>query len=371
MPRTTSAGAFPSTEADHRATVAAGFVAGLLSGARARGQEPARLLRAAGLGTEHLEGAARTPIAAYAALYNAVVEALADEGFGLFSGPLRPGTFEFLCRGTIGAATLGEALDRSGRFLAVVLPDLEVRIEAGVDVARLVIAERRRLRRRPDDPRRVFAFEWLLRLLHGLACWLAGRALTLDAVSFPYPPPAHAGEYARIYTAHSSFGSASLVAKLDARLLSLPVRRSEEDLAAFLQGAPGKISMLYRRDREVALAVRGVIGDSVSPAVGIDEVARQLHLSARTLHRRLAEEGTSFRAVRDAVRRERATLALEKTQKSVAEVASELGYSEPSAFFRAFVGWTGLAPTVYRKRNTFAKTQQPLQAKGLKSRVTG
>ena len=342
----------PSAEDHHRATVAAGFVAGLLSGALAPGHEPTALLARAGLRPEHLTGPARTPINDYATLYNTVVEALADEAFGLLPDPLRPGSFEFLCRGTIGASTLGEALDRGGRFLAVVLPDLGVRVEADGAVARLLIEEKRRLQRRANDPRRVFAFEWLLRLLHGLACWLAGRSLTLDSVAFPYHAPSHASEYARIYTAHSTFGSATLVAALDARLLSLPVRRNESDLAAFLEGSPGKISMLYRRDREVALAVRAAMAGALAESPGIDAIARGLDLSARTLHRRLAEEGTSYRAIREALRREQALLRLEKTGKSIAEIATDLGYSEPSAFFRAFVGWTGMAPTLYRKHNT-------------------
>ena len=343
--------AFHSEEAEHRATVAAAFVRGLLSGALARGLDAAPMLAAAGLGPAHLEDEHRTPIAAYAALYNEVVRTLGDEGFGLFPAPLRPGTFEFLCRGTIGASSLGQALGRAARFLAVVLPEIDVRLVVVAQIARLEIGERRRPRARASDPRRVFAFEWLLRLLHGLACWLAGRALTLESVAFPYPRPAHAGEYARVYTEHSSFGAPQLIAELDARLLELPVRRTEADLATFLDGAPGKIAMLYRRDREVAAAVRSVLADSLREASPLESVAKSLHLSARTLHRRLTEEGTSFRAIKDRLRHDRALQALAKTQRSVAEIASELGYSEPSAFFRAFVAWTGQAPTSYRKSN--------------------
>ena len=348
---TLRAASLPSAEAENRATVAAGFVAGLLSGLRARGLDPLPLLASAGLDRAHLEGPARTPIAAYATLYNAAVRSLGDEGFGLFSVPLRPGTFEFLCRGVIGAATLGEALERAARFLALVLPDLEVRVSSAGAVARVEIAERRRLRVRASDPRRVFAFEWLLRLLHGLACWLAGRGLTLDAVRFPYPRPAHAAEYARVYTERSTFDAATLVATLDARLLELPVRRDEADLDAFLEGSPGKIAMLYRRDREVARAVREALGGALASAPDFDAVARALHLSPRSLHRRLAEEGTGFRAIKDALRRDEAVHRLEKTREGVASIASALGYSEPSAFFRAFVAWTGVSPSAFRKRH--------------------
>src|SRR5258706_16054449 len=88
----------PSVEAAHRATVASGFVTGLLSGARARGLDPQPLLAAAGLGPEHL-ARERAPISAYAELYNAVVREMRDEAFGLFAAPVPPGAFEFLCRG--------------------------------------------------------------------------------------------------------------------------------------------------------------------------------------------------------------------------------------------------------------------------------
>ena len=67
--------------------------------------------------------------------------------------------------------------------------------------------------------------------------------------------------------------------------------------------------------------------------------------------RRLHEEGTSFREVKDLLRREIALARLERSDASVAEIAAELGYSEPSAFFRAFQGWTGLAPTAHRRRS--------------------
>ncbi len=334
-----------------RATVAVGFVNGLLSGLRRRGLDAAGPLREAGIERRLLtDTAGRVPLDAYAALYDAVIRAHGDEGFALFAAPLRPGTFEFLCRGAVGAARLGEALDRAGRFLALVLPELRVTVVRDGPTARLVIAEVKPLARRSGDPCRVFAFEWLLRLLHALACWLAGRGLALDAVRFPYPRPAHAADYGLIYTEQSSFGGAMLEATFDAALLDLPVRRDDADLAAFLEGAPGRITMLYRRDRELARALRAIIAAALPRALGLEETARELHVSPRTLHRRLQEEGTSFRAIREALRRDLAEARLAKPGESVARVAAELGYSEPSAFFRAFQGWTGQSPSAWRRR---------------------
>jgi AraC-like DNA-binding protein len=338
-------------DARHRATVAAGFVTGMVSGMRARGLDPLPLLKAAGVPASVLaDRGARIPIASYVALYNAAVRELDDEGFGLFSQPLRAGTFEFLCRGLAGSVTLGEALGRAARFLRLVLPDLGVTIARSGRVARLEIRERRRLRARSGDPCRVFAFEWLLRLLHGLACWLVGRAIPLHSVRFPFPRPRHAADYALIYTEHAVFDSSYLMATFDAALLDLPVVREPADVEAFLEGAPGRISMLYRRDREMVRTVRDLLARDLAAAPGLDEAARALHLSPRTLHRRLSEEGSSFRAVKDELRRERALARLERSRASIADIAAELGYSEPSAFFRAFQAWTGEAPSAHRKR---------------------
>jgi AraC-like DNA-binding protein len=338
----------PSQE--HRATVAAGFVTGLVSALTARAA--ARVLAAAAIDREVLaDPTARVPVASYVALYNAVVAETGDEGFGLFRAPVQPGTFEFLCRAMLGAATLGESLERAARFLRIALPDLRVSILRGKPLSRLEIGETRRLRAKRDDPRRVFAYEWLLRLLHGVSCWLVARPVALVDVQFPFSRPGHAADYALIYTEHSRFGGASLAAALDAATLELPLRRENADLEAFLEGAPGKISMLYRRDRDTARSVREYVAAHVGTSPTLDEVARALGLSARTLHRRLHDEGTSFREVKDAVRREIALARLKHAHQRVADVAADLGYSEPSAFFRAFQSWTGEAPSAHRRRH--------------------
>lgn len=329
-----------------------GFVTGMLAGVIGRGRDPAPLLAA--VGVDIADAASRIPIDRYAALYNLLAREIDDEGFGLFSQPLRSGTFEFLCRGMLGAPTLGEALDRAARFLRIVLPDFVVSVRRGdgTERAELRISETRRLAERRADPARVFAFEWLLRLIHAVSCWLVGRGLALDSVHFPYPRPAHADDYALVYTEHSYFDAGTLVARLRDDLLDLPVRRDEAALAAFLDGAPGKITMLYRRDRNMVFRVRDLLRDALPENLPLEAVADRLHLSPRTLHRRLEEEGSSFRTIKDALRRDIALTRLTKTMQPVGRIAAELGYADPSAFYRAFVAWTGLSPEHFRQRLT-------------------
>lgn len=337
-----------------QATVAMGFVLGMLAGLRRRELDPSPLLHTAGIDIADI--ASRIPIDRYAALYNLLTRRMDDEGFGLFAQPMRVGSFEFLCRACLSAPTLAEALARASRFLRLVLPDLAIGIRRKGEHAELVIAETRHLTPEVDDPARVFAFEWLLRLLHALSCWLAGRSIMLDSVIFPYRRPGHADDYALIFTEDSRFmptvpgGMGTLVASFNANLLDLPLRRDEAALSTFLDGAPGKITMLYRRDREMVIRVRDLLRNTLPAPLSLDDIADRLHMSPRTLHRRLEDEGSSFRGIKDALRRDMALARLTKTRDSVARVATELGYADTSAFYRAFVEWTGMSPVQYRKR---------------------
>ncbi|MCB1957974.1 MAG: AraC family transcriptional regulator [Rhodocyclaceae bacterium] len=324
-----------------------GFVTGMLAGLHRRGIDCQALLSESGI--DLANPATRIPIDRYAQFYNRVIAAAGDEAFALMPEPMRPGSFEFLCRSLLGSATLAEALDRASRFLSIVLPALALRVERGPEFAVLIIHEPGAPLGPREDPARVFGFEWLLRLIHGLACWLVGRGLTLERVRFPYARPEHGDDYALVYTERSEFGASELRAELRADLLDLPVRRDEAALTRFLEGAPGKISMLYRRDREMVQRVRDLLRAALADNLSIEEVARQVHQSPRTLHRRLRDEGSSFRAIKEAIRRDVALARLTKTVRPIADIAAELGYADTSAFYRAFTGWTGLSPERFRK----------------------
>lgn len=77
-------------------------------------------------------------------------------------------------------------------------------------------------------------------------------------------------------------------------------------------------------------------------------MAAELHLSERTLQRRLAEHKLNFTELLDAVRRESALQYLREKRVSVDEVAFLLGFATPNSFFRAFKRWTGTTPQGWR-----------------------
>ncbi len=255
--------------------------------------DPAPLL--AGLDIDRADPASRVPLDRYAPLYNRVIAELGDEGFGLFSQRMPPGSFEFLCRGMLGAPTLVEGLDRARRFLAIVLPDLAVSIDRAGHHAELQIAETRPLTAPPGHRPGCSPSSGCC--ASSTACragWWARAGAGFGG--FPFPRPARrrrlrAGVH-RAVRLHRRAGCSPPAST--PTLLDLPIRRDEAALASFLDGAPGRISMLYRRDRATVTRVRDLIRARCRPACPRTRSASQLHMSPRTLHRRLGEEGSSF-----------------------------------------------------------------------------
>ena len=119
-----------------------------------------------------------------------------------------------------------------------------------------------------------------------------------------------------------------------------------------LASAAGAISVLLASALAAGqpLTLGGTVAaDLPGREPGVDAVARRLGTSARTLQRRLEVEGTSFARLVDEVRRERAEAFLRANDVSVAEVSWLVGFSEQSAFTRAFRRWTGSSPTEFRR----------------------
>ena len=95
--------------------------------------------------------------------------------------------------------------------------------------------------------------------------------------------------------------------------------------------------------------VRDIIRRRLKEVPELNDVAGTLDIHPQTLRRRLASEGTTFKDIKNQVRRDTALHFLGKQGLSIEEIAHRAGFSESSAFIRAFKGWTGITPYTYRK----------------------
>jgi AraC-like DNA-binding protein len=132
------------------------------------------------------------------------------------------------------------------------------------------------------------------------------------------------------------------------RYLHMPLLQDERTLKHFLERSPA--DLLSRPDDGDSLSsrLRRLLSRDSANWPDLEAVAAQMHISPQTLRRHLREEGTSFQELKDQLRRDIAIYHLGRADLSLQQIAEQLGFSEPSAFHRAFKKWTGLTPGAYR-----------------------
>lgn len=328
------------TETDSRRMIRASFVEEALDGLRRRGLPVAPVL--AGAGLDWQPGSA-VSVDWYGRLWLAVATAMEDEFLGLGGRPMRPGAFTLMGHATLGAATLEQALRRALRFLDVVLDDPRGRLVVENGLAQVVLQDR-------GAPRSAFAYRTYWIILHGLMCWLVRRRLPLVLVDFRGTEPEGVADYRLFFGAPVRFGCGDSRLAFDARHLALPVNRSERALKQFLRAAPANILVRYRYDGGPAAALRRMLRADPPPLwPSFEQAAARLRIPPSSLRRRLLRDGLGWSVICDEIRRELALAALQADARSVAEIASDLGYAEPSAFHRAFRKWTGQTPGAFRR----------------------
>ncbi|KIZ16701.1 AraC family transcriptional regulator [Streptomyces natalensis] len=349
-----------------RLTIAMHFVRAALSGARRRGIDTLPLLQTARIPPLlPADERARVTPEQFTRLIKALHHATDDEFLGLGPYPSRRGTFAMMCHACLGCHDLGAALERAARFYALFPggPEMAVTLRTGPDGAsEAVFSVRNDLR--PYDHGQFLA-ECILIIWHRLAGWLIGRRIPLHWAQFAHREPPHAAEYGMLFGCPVEFGARHTAAGWDPHWLAAPVVRDEAALTAMLRRAPA--DLLSRRDwgTTVAEQVRRTLDRALrapSPArlPEAAEVAARLAVSPATLRRRLQAEGTSYRHLKDAVRRDAAISALTAGHEPIAELAARMGFSEDTAFLRAFRRWTGTTPGAFRTNGGATHGTAPL-----------
>lgn len=332
-------------------TVPAAIVRGTLAGLAGRGVPAAPWLVAAGISPPLVAAGGRGVDArSYARLYRLVVERLDDEAVGLLSRPLRRGSFALTLRSALGAPTVDAALRRAARTFHLLQDDLTLERlrDGGRAAVALRFAGRAPVLAGPG-PAPNFLHELLLRVTWLVIAWLQGGPLRPLGFDFAFDEPAYAADYARIFPGTLRFGQPRSALWLDAGALAAPARRDAHALRLFLAAAPGNVVAGRLVERTVADRVRALLQRARPAWPDLPAVAATLQVSPSTLQRRLAAEGTSFRSVRDALRRDVAVSLLESgPASSLAALSEELGFADGPAFQRAFKAWTGRAPGAYR-----------------------
>jgi AraC-like DNA-binding protein len=253
------------------------------------------------------------------------------------------GIFEFVAR---TCRTLGEAIETACRYRRLMYDGAELKLILASDHATI------RYRLQDRIASRITFVEFAL-----TACVLASRrALGFDGspreVRFTHREPAYAGEYARIFQAPVRFRAAHDEIVFGRRALDFPLATADAAAHAIFKRYADRLLDMLPTSLPVTRSVQRLVRERIAAQQPAHtDLAHALHMSERTLRRKLTQEGVQLRDLVEQTRREQACSYLASSSLRVSEIAYRLGFAHPPAFHRAFRRWLGVSPLQYRREH--------------------
>jgi len=307
--------------------------------------DPNHVFREVGLDPDHI----RDPRARYAdtktrAAWQLAARLIDDPCFGLMAADVwRPTDFHALGYAFLASRTLQTAIERIVRYNSVV--DSVVHFETTLDETHLHLTYRIT---DPDITEVAALQDGRLAVVFGLCREAYGLDFSPDEVRVTHPAPSCRGDYFGLFRCPVRFDAPQPQLVLDRALAETPLPAASRELAV----ANDAVLADYLRTLDggdVVARVKVAITERLpSGTPSADAVAKDLFMSARTLNRRLSEAHTSFSETLEAVRRQLAEHYIIDPALTLSEISFLLGFSEQSAFSRAYRRWTGQSPSAVR-----------------------
>ncbi|WP_439102113.1 AraC family transcriptional regulator [Congregibacter sp.] len=202
--------------------------------------------------------------------------------------------------------------------------------------------------------------EAYLPITFGLECITAAIRNTLTGLlgdeqfplrfEFPYSAPAHAAVYTEMLGDDVHFDCETAVWSFPLKLLDTPLPSSNPALRQLYEAECARLLADLSDSAAIGEQTRSLLRKLEGQYPRMPQVATMLNMSARTYRRRLTEEGVNFQELLDEVRAEHASCHLRENRLSIASIAYQLGFNDPSNFRRAYRRWTGITPGAVRRK---------------------
>jgi AraC-like DNA-binding protein len=269
-----------------------------------------------------------------------------DPAFGLHVGErLGMSSFDVLGHLVEQSSCLREAFLTAVRYSRFVSEGPRIELEERQDTAtlRLLLPEE-------NTPESRLTSEFsCVALLRVMRAFVGEHALPLR-VFFTHPKPRHHAEYTRFFAGAERFSQDITGIELPSAFLDQRAGAPNSELHDYLLHRAELLLAKANRDASATDRVsRWIASQTELARPTLDQVARALGTSTRSLRRHLQAERTQFSSLVDAARATHAKRMLQDPRRDIQEAAYALGFRTPSAFTRAFKRWTGMAPKAYRK----------------------
>ncbi|MGH9862604.1 MAG: AraC family transcriptional regulator [Candidatus Acidiferrales bacterium] len=303
----------------------------------------AELLAAANVPRD-ITDASRIPAESVFALWREAEKRTGSEAIALEAAEQLPvgayRVYDFLM---MASSTVGDCFRRMVAYYPLVNEALRFRVQMNNKGAQVELHSPAGSARIPR-PYVEFIFSLVLRRLRHMT----GQEPPLREVDFAFAAPANIGPYHRRFAAPVRFGQTTNQIVFAREVLRLHLLQGDTELAEVLEEHAQRLMHRVPGEDQFPVAVRAAVEDALtSGAAELSSVSRALGMSPRSLQRRLAENGLTYREVFDEVQWERCRKLLAERGMPLQEVSFALGFSEPSAFHRAFRRWSGMTPQEY------------------------
>lgn len=332
--------------ATERPSIAATSTLAMLRTAEARGIRTADLLEEAGLTREALEDLdARLPAPTALAIWNALRDRAADPALQLAAPTGLPfGAYRVIDYLVGASTTVGEGIERFARFFRLIADAVALGLERDDEGHWLWLL------RRDGCPVPPVYVDYVFAALVG-RMRMRAPDLRVRCVELRQPAPAAIAPYDEVFRAPVRFAAAADRLCFSDEAWDAPMPGADAALASVMEEHARILAeRTPRASSGFTSEVQRTIASALPEGGCAEDVARALHVSVRTLQRRLLASGTTFREVSDAVRGQLAQKYLADSKVSIPEVAFLLGFSDQSSFNRTFRRWTGQTPGSWRRR---------------------
>ena len=284
----------------------------------------------------------RVPRSTFYQLWDVLAQLSGDQDLGIhLAESAEVGDFAVLDYAIRNSPTLGAGYHQAARYSHVLHNGVDVSHEVENGVASMHYGEA------AGSPRHVA--EWIISAWLVVGRQIVGESWKPHAVQFQHPPPADLSEHKRLFITEPAFRAADNRLSLDAQLLERRVVLADPQLFRVVGEFARQLLEGVPRTQSSRDQVKHVVAERLGHGeVSLEEVAKQLDVAPRTLQRKLKGDGATFQTVLDEVRLVLASRYLADPTLAVEETAFLVGFSEPSAFNRAFKRWTGETPSSYR-----------------------
>lgn len=328
-------------------TMSLAYVQRLLAGAVRQGTSLAELFTLSGLDPALLNDAsARISSPQLIRLIQTAMRQVGDEFIGLASaGRSKPGSFAMMAYAVINCVNLEKAIRRSVAFYELFETPVRTRFEVVNNEGQVSFDLSR------DAEFSETIYEVMVFVSVRFWSWLVGRRLDPLVIEFAFDAPTGSYEFESLFRCPVNYGMEANVIRFPAAWLTLPLAQNTLSLSHFLKDSLARIIGGQARPERLTDRVRNLLGREYGNQFPeLTDICVRLNLTPQTLRRRLKDEGTSYQVIKDKMREEAARFYLAKPTLSIDEIALMMGYSEASAFHRAFKQWTGMTPAACRRQ---------------------